>query len=244
MIVLAAAVGLLAGSALNWLALYLPRFAATPPTVPIPGPGTFSVASWQLLMRGSRAWLDEACRVRAAVEITAGGLFAWLWFRFGMWGWPLAGAALFTCYFLLIAVIDCRFRLVLNVMLVPAGVVGVAFALAAPWPALPGSLAGAALGIALFLAAAIMRPGGMGSGDIKLAGLIGLLFGFPYAIFPLAVGVLAGGVGACSVLVARRGSLATRMPYAPYLCVGAILGLLFNPFSPAMQPLVLMILAP
>jgi leader peptidase (prepilin peptidase)/N-methyltransferase len=56
-------------------------------------------------------------------------------------------------------------------------------------------------------------------GDVKLAGLIGVLLGRDagYAIF---LGVVAGGVAAAVLLLTHRGTRKTSYAYGPYLAFG------------------------
>ncbi|WP_210506885.1 A24 family peptidase [Naasia sp. SYSU D00057] len=105
-----------------------------------------------------------------------------------------------------------------------AGLVGVALAGAAGQPMLPALLAGAGV-LALFLVLAV--AGGMGLGDVKLAGALGVVLGLLGAasvILFLVVAFLAGGVGALLVL-ARSGRRA-RLPFGPFLLAGFWVALL------------------
>ncbi|MBI3913782.1 MAG: prepilin peptidase [Chloroflexi bacterium] len=142
---------------------------------------------------------------------------------------------LLLAFFILLAFIDLRSRRVPNALVLPA----MAAALAANFLASPrvGALAilGGAFGFAIFALAAFLRPGTLGGGDVKLAALIGMIFGFPLALFPLLVAVLAGG-SVTVVLLAQskwqttageRWTLKSEMPYAPFLCLGAMVALMF-----------------
>ena len=64
----------------------------------------------------------------------------------------------------------------------------------------------------------------------SLAALIGLMFGFPHVLWALLLGIVAGGVFAIGLL-ARRQSRKLQIPYAPFLCLGAIVALLYNPLA-------------
>jgi leader peptidase (prepilin peptidase)/N-methyltransferase len=90
-------------------------------------------------------------------------------------------------------------------------------------------LVGGAFGFAIFAAVALVRPGELGGGDVKLATWIGFVFGFPNALWALMVGVFAGGAIAVVLLASHRGDSKSEMPYAPFLCLGALVALLYNP---------------
>jgi leader peptidase (prepilin peptidase) / N-methyltransferase len=62
----------------------------------------------------------------------------------------------------------------------------------------------------------------MGAGDVKLAGVIGLMVGYPLVFFALVWGIVLGGVAAIFLLLRRRGSAKSYMAYGPYLALGAL----------------------
>ena len=99
---------------------------------------------------------------------------------------------------------------------------------------LPGSgavtaLVGGAIGLALFLLTALLRPGGLGAGDVKLPTLIGLILGFPQVLWALTLGILTGGITALLLILSRRRGPRSYIPYAPFLCLGAVFSLVYNP---------------
>jgi leader peptidase (prepilin peptidase)/N-methyltransferase len=86
----------------------------------------------------------------------------------------------------------------------------------------PERLAAGALA-ALFLGVpALLRPDGMGLGDAKLAGVLGLGLGPPVAM--ALMGALAAGTLYGAGLALTRGVTAARVatvPFAPFLVLGA-----------------------
>lgn len=95
-----------------------------------------------------------------------------------------------------------------------------------------GPLAGAALGGAgascFFALAWWLYPKGMGFGDVRLAGLVGMALGW-LGFRPLFLGFLAAFVlglvlGLANLLA--RGS--TKFPFAPALAAGAVVGVLWG----------------
>jgi len=128
-----------------------------------------------------------------------------------------------------VACFDVATRRVPNRVIVPAA--AAAFVLRAAFAAsfLPEALAAGAIAFAFFLLVAVLARGGMGMGDVKLAGLIGLLLG-EASVPALFIGIVAGGVASLAVLVARLGTRSSTIAYAPYLCFGT--GLAILAFSP------------
>ena len=74
----------------------------------------------------------------------------------------------------------------------------------------------------------LVPAGGLGYGDVRLAGLLGLALGLiSWGAFVLGMfaGIMAGGVVALGMVVLRRKS---HYPYGPYLLVGALAGTMFG----------------
>ena len=80
----------------------------------------------------------------------------------------------------------------------------------------------------VFLVIALISPGGMGMGDVKLTGVIGLVLGalgLRYVAVAAAVAVLLGGIAAIVALAAGRGRKGA-LPFGPSLAAGAIAAVL------------------
>lgn len=128
-----------------------------------------------------------------------------------------------------LACFDLVTRRVPNRVTVPAAIAVVVLRAAFVPSSLPAALGAGAGAFAFFLLVAALSRGGMGIGDVKLAGLIGLLLG-KAALAALIVGILAGGLASLAVLLAHRGVRGRAIAYAPYLCLGAAIAILaFGP---------------
>ncbi|HEY6636713.1 MAG TPA: prepilin peptidase [Solirubrobacterales bacterium] len=125
----------------------------------------------------------------------------------------------------LVTVSDLRTRLIPDGPL--AAGLGLALgvcALAIP-DQLPERLAAGACAAGFLLAAALIRPDGMGFGDVKLAGVIGVYLGAAVVVAML-VAFASGSVIGLGV-IARRGWAARgrTIPFAPYLALGALVAM-------------------
>lgn len=213
--------GLLLGSIINALADYLPHYASEPP-VDLPRP-RWQIALFSFWRAGQPA--DKRLRVLVEVSISLLWGYSWLTADSLMAFILMSGIGSFL---ILIALIDWKYRLVLNVVVYPAIVMTFLLAVLVNPQQMQIALIGGAFAFGIFAAVALLKPGDLGGGDVKLAALLGLLFGFPAVLWVLLLG---GGSGALVAVYRLRQPLADRtMPYAPFLCLGALIVLLFFTF--------------
>jgi Flp pilus assembly protein protease CpaA len=207
MIALAAVIGLLAGWASHRageaLARRAGRCGAAPGDRPGRGPALLRLAAALLSGRAARPdW--RALAPLAAIEAAGMACFAAWSLRPGLTWSALIPAAWF-CFFALVASTDLLCRWVPNAVVYPAAALAVAVHLAeSDLPILAVALGGG-LALAVFALAAWLRPGGLGGGDVKLAAVIGLVFGFPGVLWALLVGGALGAAVAAALLVSRNG---------------------------------------
>jgi leader peptidase (prepilin peptidase) / N-methyltransferase len=135
----------------------------------------------------------------------------------------------FAAMLVAVAGIDLQHRIVPNRILLPLAVWGVAGAALVRTGDLPELLAAGAGAFAFLLVAALVHPAGMGMGDVKLAGVMGLYLGV--SVVPaLLVAFLSGSIVGIAIM-ARRGTSARKqgVPFAPFMALGGIVGLLAGP---------------
>jgi len=118
-------------------------------------------------------------------------------------------------------------RIVLPMYPVLAVLLTVASALSGDWGALLRAFIGmAAMGLG-YLVLALIAPQGMGLGDVKLAGALGLVLAY-LGWGPLAVGAFAafalGGTFGIGLIVVRRAGRKTGIPFGPWMLAGAWVG--------------------
>jgi leader peptidase (prepilin peptidase)/N-methyltransferase len=151
---------------------------------------------------------------------------------------PLAVVALVLAYLWLavasvvLAVIDARTHRLPNRWVLPGYpvllVLFVAACLAgAPWSSLLRALIGGAVMFAFYL---VLRAagGGMGGGDVKLAGVLGLALGWvgwSELVVGAFAGFLFGGVYGAILLAARRAHRRTSVAFGPWMLLGAWTGI-------------------
>ena len=128
-----------------------------------------------------------------------------------------------------VAGIDLEHRIVPNKIVVPAAVFGVAAGAIVMTDDIPELLIAGAGAFLAMLLIALAYPRGMGMGDVKLAGVMGLYLG-QNVIPALFIGFLAGTIVGLGIM-AREGADARKkgVPFAPFLALGGIAGLLVGP---------------
>jgi leader peptidase (prepilin peptidase)/N-methyltransferase len=186
------------------------------------------VVSYVLLQGRCRSCGARISPLYPLIELATAGLFAGVGAAFPRL-LPAAMMAAFVGVLVAVSVIDVRHRVIPNRIVYPSFV---AFAVLV----VAGAVAGqgldagrAGIGVAAFggglLLIALISPRGMGMGDVKLAGVIGLVLGslgLSYVAVAAAAAVLAGGVGSVAVLVANGGERGRTIPFGPYLALGAV----------------------
>lgn len=100
------------------------------------------------------------------------------------------------------------------------------------WGDLGRALLGAVVGLVVFLVLALVGNGGMGLGDVKLAGILGMALGWvswSSVLWGLLAGVFLGAVWGFGLVLARRMTRKDFIPLGPFLIVGALATLAVAP---------------
>jgi leader peptidase (prepilin peptidase) / N-methyltransferase len=122
------------------------------------------------------------------------------------------------------AVIDLEHRIIPNRITAVGAALALAIGVGLDPAGEPGRLIAAAAAGGFLLLAALAYPGGMGMGDVKLAGMMGLFLGASVA--PALLVALLVGVAVGILVLARSGAQAgrrTAIPFGPSLALGALL---------------------
>jgi leader peptidase (prepilin peptidase) / N-methyltransferase len=229
-IVLAAVGGLIVGSFLNVVAHRLPRGESlVKPRSRCPQCGTqlrpidnVPVISW-LALRGRCHHCGAPISARyPAVELVTAALYVAVVASQDDAVRIVLGLLLVTVL-VPITLIDLDHRIIPNKITGPAAVAAL-IAIAALDPdflleAVIGGLAGGGF----FFIAAVLYPRGMGMGDVKLAGVLGVYLG--RAVAPAILIALIAGVMVGAAIIARKGAKEgrkTAVPFGPFLALGGI----------------------
>ncbi|MBT1622016.1 A24 family peptidase [Curtobacterium flaccumfaciens pv. oortii] len=249
----AAATGLAIGSFLNVVVHRVPAgLSVVAPASACPRCGheirardNVPVLSWAVL-RGRCRDCAEPISVRyPLVELATAVLFALVVLHFGpallaatdARAAAVATTVLVAMLFLMavsvaLALIDLDVHRLPNAIVLPAypvlaALLTAASALSGDWGALLRAGAGLLVLGGGYLVLALAVPGGMGLGDVKLAGVLGLVLAY-LGWGPLAVGAFGafvlGGSFAIGLMVAGRAKRGSGIPFGPWMLGGAWLG--------------------
>jgi leader peptidase (prepilin peptidase)/N-methyltransferase len=255
--VLVGVFGLLVGSFLNVVIFRVPagKSIVSPPSscpgcgAPIRSFDNVPVLSW-LILRGRCRDCRTGISVRYPLVELGTGLF------FGLVTWRLLPdglvngssptahgiAVLLTLIaFLYLAAISVSLalidvdthtlpnRIVLPSYLVGLALLGAAAVLSSDYWALLRAVIGSAALLLAYAALVFAYPGGMGLGDVKLAGVLGLFLGY-LGWSQLVVGAfgafLLGGVFSLGLLALKRANRKSGIPFGPWMLGGAWTGVL------------------
>jgi leader peptidase (prepilin peptidase)/N-methyltransferase len=187
------------------------------------------ILSWLLLRGRCRACGEPISPSYPLTEGTLGVLWAATYLILG--GDDLAELVLglILCAVLVaITVTDLELQLIPNAIVLAGAVAAVAIVVGTDFGDLGTRVIAAAVAGGVLFVIVLAYPKGMGMGDAKLAGMMGLYLG--RAIAPaMLIGFLAGAIVGVA-MIARHGSEARKraIPFGPFLAFGGIIGLWFG----------------
>ena len=191
------------------------------------------ILSW-LLLRGKCRGCGTAITPRyLVVEALTGVLFVLMLLRFGL-SWSLPAYLYLVSVGVALAFIDFDTKRLPDVLTLPSYAVALVLLLLpaildGDWSSyLRAALGGLALG-AFYFVIWFIRPGAMGFGDVKLAGVLGIYLGWlSWGAVALGgfLGFLLGGVGGVALMAASKAGRKTKVPFGPFMIAGAVLTIL------------------
>lgn len=166
------------------------------------------------------------------VEAITGLLSMAIFIRYGLS--PQYGLFLsFAASLVIISFIDLHHQIIPDIISLPGILAGFIVSFFSPHLSWIDSLIGLVAGGAfLFLIAwvfeKLMGKEGMGGGDVKLLAMIGAWMGWKALPFVILISSMAGiFIGGGSLLLARKG-FGVRIPFGPFLAIGALVYLFFG----------------
>ncbi len=190
------------------------------------------VASW-LVLRGRCRSCAEPISVRyPIVELLTGVLF----FAVAWWSglsWQLPAYLYLAAIGIALSAIDLDTRRLPDVIVLPSYVVALVL-LALPalledrWDDLLRAVLAAAALFAFYFLLMFVYPSGMGFGDVKLSGVLGLYLGWvSWGLVAVGTftGFLLGAVVGVGAMVLGKGGRKTKVPFGPFMVIGTFVAL-------------------
>jgi leader peptidase (prepilin peptidase)/N-methyltransferase len=201
----------------------------------IRGHDNIPVVSWLMLRGRCRDCAGPVSARYPLVELLTAALF-------GLLGWHFGFHLVLVAYLYLAAVsvalalIDIDLKKLPDVLTLPSYPIGAVLlavgALGAhqPWDLARAAIGGAALWL-LYAVLWFIYPKGMGRGDVKLAGVLGMYLGF-LGWGTLAVGAffgfVFGGIFGIALMVVNRANRKSKIPFGPFMIAGALVAVFFG----------------
>lgn len=91
-----------------------------------------------------------------------------------------------------------------------------------------GSILGLLLGGGLLLLIAVLSNGGMGGGDIKLMGMLGVLLGVGNTLLTLLLSFVLGGIIGSLLLLCKLKKRKDAIPFGPFIALAAIITICYS----------------
>lgn len=232
--------GLLVGSFLNVVVYRVPRGeSVVHPRSRCPGCGyelawydNVPVLSWVVLRGRCRRCQSPISARYPLVEALTAVVFGLLAWRFSG-TWQLPSFLYLGAVGIALAFIDLDTKRLPDVLTLPSYLVGGALlllpaALDGSWSAYLRAWLGALALFGFYFLLAFIYPAGMGFGDVKLAGVLGLYLGWlGWGVLVVGgfLGFLLGGLIGGGLLIVRRAGRKSKIPFGPFMILGAFLAL-------------------
>lgn len=172
-----------------------------------------------LLLGGRCRYCKHRIKLRyPLVEILTPASFGLVFLKTGISTETVVGW-IFSALLLMVAYTDIEEGIIPDLITYPGILIGILLALATI--GLQSALLGLLLFAGILLGTALISGGGMGGGDIKLAGVIGVFLGPAGAGMTLLISSLTGGIWAACLLVLGKADRKSSIKFGPFLAAAA-----------------------
>ncbi len=238
--VLAGVLGLFIGSFLNVCIYRIPRRESVVwPSSHCPGCQA-EIKPWDNIPILSYLFLRGRCRNCSErispryplVEALSALLALGMLYRFGLTA-PFVIYYIWACVLLIITFIDIDYQIIPDGLSIGSIILGLAVVYWLP-VSYRDSLLGLVLGAGLLTAVIygyyfLTGKQGMGGGDVKLLGMIGVFTGWQGVLFTIFMGSLIGTAFGLPWAFLQKKTMQAAIPFGPFLALGGLLYVLWGP---------------
>ena len=193
------------------------------------------VVAWVLRSGRCRRRGARAPARRPLVELTSAVLMSAAALRFGL-SWPLPAFCVLFASLVVVSVVDLDHliisrRVVYPTLCITAPLLALAAVATGAWAHLGSAAIGGVVGFGSLLVVHLVAPHGMGFGDVRLAGLIGMMLGWlglGYGVVALLLALVLASVVGVALIATRLRSRTDAVPLGPFMAVGAVLAALWG----------------
>lgn len=239
-LVAAGALGAVIGSFLNVCIHRLPRGASIVwPSSACPHCGrelswyeNIPLLSWLALRAKCRTCKGPISVRYPFVEALTAALFVAAWWYYGP-GLLLVSRLILGAALIVLFAIDLEHQLLPFAITVPGIVIGLVFSLFTA-PGWIDSLIGIAVGGGVLYAVSVVweklrHQEALGGGDPPMLAMVGAFLGWKLVLITLLMGSMAGSVIGLALIVLRRASLVSKLPFGCFLAAGALVAATAGP---------------
>jgi leader peptidase (prepilin peptidase)/N-methyltransferase len=164
------------------------------------------------------------------VELLNALLYLVVWYIYGLTLQALFIAILFSIL-VIISFIDLKHQIIpdgLVILILILGIVNAVYIVLVhgePWYTFVIGFFAAS--VPLFILG-LIYPDGMGGGDIKFMAAAGLFMGWKLVLLSLFIGAIYGGIVSLFIVIGKKGSMKTAIPFGPMLSLGIVTCILFG----------------
>ena len=129
---------------------------------------------------------------------------------------------------IVVSFIDLKYQIIPNIITFSFIPMGLILAIIFSHITFINSLLGLIIPAGILLLIAFIYKKGMGIGDVKLIGMIGVFIGWKYALISIFIGALIGSAYGIYMMLTDKMTRKTKIPFGPFISSGAVIMILWG----------------
>ncbi|MGM8213591.1 prepilin peptidase [Virgibacillus sp. W0430] len=185
------------------------------------------VAAYFMLRGQCRACRKRISIIYPAIELSTGLLFAFSFYKIG-YELELLVALFFISLLMIIFVSDLTYMVIPNKILLFFLPIFILLRYVQPLDPWWSSIVGAAAGFAIIAFIIFVSRGGMGAGDMKLFGVIGIVLGIGNVLLTFLLACMLGAIIGVMLLLLEKIERKQPIPFGPYIILAALISYFYG----------------